>query len=69
MRRAWPLGKPAGRRRDVLAQVIDTGRRGNGAGDRRVGDDELQDELRPVRCADLGGPAGSGSPEPRVSAP
>src|SRR5262245_9563455 len=40
----------------VLAHVIHPRRRGDGAGDRRMRNDELEQELRPVGAIDLRGP-------------
>ena len=39
---------------DVFAHVVDARRRGNGADDRRMRDDELQHELGPAVAADFG---------------
>ena len=69
------VGQPPGGGAHVLPHMIDAGRRRDGAGHGRMRDDELENELRPARAADLGGPAGqrmalraSGSARPRETA-
>ena len=45
-------------RAHVLAHVVDPGRRRDGTGDGRVGDDELEEELSPVGAIELRRPWG-----------
>ena len=45
-------------RAHVLAHVIDPRGRGYGAGDGRVGDDELEEKLGPVGAVELARPGG-----------
>lgn len=49
------IGNIAGERSHILAHVIDPAGRGNGGGDDRMRDNELEEELRPVRGARRGG--------------
>ena len=49
-------------RAHVLAHVVDPGRRRNGTGDGRVGDDELEEEWSPVGAIELRRPWGQPMP-------
>ena len=50
------VGQGAAAGPEIVNHVLRAGGRGDRAGDRRVGDHEFQQKLRPARAADLGRP-------------
>ena len=54
---------------DVVVHVLAPPRAGDRAGDGGMAEDELEQQLRPARAADLGGPRGSGLPSSPRSRP